>query len=317
MQIKNFTLTAEDGALLSCNYWLPDKTITPRAQVLLVHGMLEHSRRYDYVASSFVNSGFIVLGYDQRGHGKTAEIAAKDRKDGKNTRGILAEKEGFSKVVSDLNTVFKAAKQAFPSLKVILLGHSFGSFVTLSFIERFTPLLDACIVCGTSGPMGALARAGYLYSLLMKRLLGGETCSKLMQNFIFCRYLKRIKEVKTGFEWLSSNQTNIDAYFNDKYCGGVASTSFFVDMLGGVIQVNKTKNISKIDKRLPLYLIAGEEDPVGNYGRGVKSLYERCKKCGIISIDIKLYKGDKHEIFNELDRDLVIEDTIKWIESKL
>lgn len=309
MQTEKFNQTMSDSTEIAVTRWIPEGDA--KAVVVMVHGMLEHSLRYDRVGCMLAESGFVFSAHDMRGHGKTAFTA---QQKGSGDFGVLARKDGFNKVVSDLNEIIGKIKEDFPGKKIVLFGHSFGSFVSQAYIERYNPSVDACVLCGSSGPM-KIAKSGKRFVNFMLIFHGREFKSSFAQKVIFSRFLKRIPNVKTGFEWLSANTANIDMYLNDSWCGGVASLGFFHDMFSGIIDVHKPENMKKIPSDLPIFIISGEEDPVSNYGETVKNLAEIYKANGAKSVELKLYAGDRHEILNEKDGDDVLGDVEKWISS--
>lgn len=313
MKIDSSIFVTRDGVRIATNTWLPSDVKSAPAVIVLVHGMCEHSLRYDRTASTFADDGFVVVGYDQRGHGKTAVYAQEDNS---GMSGLLDKKDGFNKVVGDLGEIIVKVKKDYPAKKIVLFGHSFGSFVSIGYIENM-PNIDACILCGTSGKMDNLAKEG-LALIDFTRLFHKRTYkSKTVRDIMFGRYLKRIPDAKTGLEWLSKNTINQELYQADDWCGGVATLQFYHDLLKAIICVNKKRAICKIKQDLPIFFIAGSDDPVGGYGKGVTKLSETYKKCGIKSVDLKLYAGDRHEILNELDADNVISDCVSWIKAHL
>lgn len=313
MQAKNYIQSMADGTQIAVNAWLPDEVEKAKGVIVLVHGMCEHSLRYDRTASIIADKGFVVVAHDQRGHGKTASIAELA---GTGMFGLLDKKDGFQKVVSDLAAIIDKAATDYKGKPITLWGHSFGSFVAKAYIENpeNKGKVRACVLCGTSGKMNGLAKEGLTLIRFMEMFHKKEYKSKFVQRTIFAHCLKRIENPKTGMEWLSKNQMNLDMYQNDSWCGGVATLSFYFDMLKAVISVNRTHALSLIDKDLPVNIISGEEDPIGDYGKGVTKLFETLKALGLKHVAIKLYSGDRHEILNELDADRVIEDTLEWIE---
>lgn len=313
MQTKNFIQTMQDGTQIAVNCWLCDDVAKAKAVIVLVHGMCEHSLRYDRTASIMADKGFCVVGYDQRGHGKTASIA---QLNGTGMFGLLDRKNGFQKVVSDLSEIIDKVAKDYEGKKIILWGHSFGSFVTKGYIENPANKgkLSGCVLCGTSGKMNPKAKEGLMLIRFMEMFHKKEYKSKFIQRTLFAHCLRNIPNVKTGYEWLSKNQVNLDMYENDSWCGGTATLSFYFDMLKAIISVNKQHAIDQIDKDLPIIIISGEDDPIGDYGKGVTKLFHTLKDSGIQTVSIKLYSGDRHEILNELDADRVIEDTLEWLE---
>lgn len=314
MQLSSSIQIMHDGTKICINTWLPPAPDTAQCVIVLVHGMCEHSLRYDKTATLFTEHGFIVRGYDQRGHGKTALLA---QNEGTGMFGLLSTQDGFNKVVGDLDEIIKQTISDYPNKKIILFGHSFGSFVSIGYLQKagVSIPIKKCVLCGTSGKMESLAKQGLALIAFMRLFHKIEYKSTFVRNVMFGRYLKRIPNAKTGLEWLSQNQANIDLYNGDKWCGGVATLGFYGDLLKGIIQVNKDDAIKKINGGLPVFFIAGQEDPVGNYGTGVSNLCTTYQQMGIAAT-IKLYDGLRHEILNETCGDKVVTDVIDWINSK-
>ena len=310
MTTKSDFQTMSDGFELWVTKWIPDEVENIKGVVQLHHGLAEHSLRYDRLGSVLCESGFALVAYDMRGHGRTAENAEKK---GKGKFGKLADKDGFNRVVEDLHEMIEADKAEFTGKKVFLLGHSFGSFISQGFIEKYSTLIDGCILCGTAGPMGALVTGGCFMTAIVKALCGGDSIVKALSNASFGSYNKRISNKKTEFDWLSANEMNIQMYYDDKWCGIPLTTSFFYDMTHGLKQIHKSANIKKISNDLPIFFIYGSEDPVGSYGATIKKLYNIYKTNGVKNLSIKSYEGDRHEIFNENDKDIVEKDVIEWI----
>ena len=314
MTTKSDFQTMSDGFELWVTKWIPDEVENIKGVVQLHHGLAEHSLRYDRLGSVLCENGYVLVAYDMRGHGRTAENAEKK---GKGGFGKLADNDGFNRVVEDLHEMIEADKKEFAGKKVFLLGHSFGSFVSQGFIEKYSTLIDGCILCGTAGPMGAVINCGCLISALVKAVRGGDSYSKLLPKLSFGSYNKRISNKKTDMDWLSANEMNIQMYQDDKWCGIPLRTSFFYDMTHALKMIHKGSNIKKISNDLPIFFIYGSEDPVGSYGATIKKLYNIYKTNGIKKLAIKSYEGDRHEIFNENDKDIVEKDVIEWFDGIL
>lgn len=301
-----------DGTEIAVNRWLPDEKESCKAVIVLSHGMLEHSLRYDRLGCLLSEASFVFSAHDHRGHGKTAFTAEQK---GTGTFGHLAKKDGFETVYRDLCEIISRVKNDFPEKKIILLGHSFGSLIAQYYIEKNGSEIDGCILCGTSGPMNGSARAGKMLVGLVSLFHRSDYKSNFVQRTVFGKYNSRIAETINGFEWLSASKANVDMYLNDSWCGGTASIGFFRDILNGLLKTHKKSAMAAIRKDLPVFLIAGQEDPVGGYGETVKELSEIYRKNGMNSVELKLYPNDRHEIFNEEDGDTVASDVIAWIDS--
>lgn len=310
MQTKNFFMKMSDGIEISVNRWLPDNEEDIKGIIQLHHGLAEHSMRYDRLGSVLAENGWILNAYDMRGHGKTAENAEKM---GKGIFGKLAEKDGFNRVVEDLHEVIDSLKTEFSGKKVILLGHSFGSFVSQGYIEKYGKDIYACILCGTAGPNPALIGMGKVVAKLVRSIRGADSIVPMLSKMAFGSYNKKIKNPISANAWLSKNEANVQMYEADQWCGFPLTTSFFCDMLSGLSQIHKMQNIKAIPNELPVFFIFGGDDPVGSYGETIRKLHKIYQDKGMAKVYIKEYAGDRHEILNEDDKETVEADILGWI----
>ena len=308
---KSFTLKMDDGYELFLNRWLPDNEEDIKGVVQLNHGLAEHSLRYDRFGSILAENGYVLNTFDMRGHGRSAENADKNKS---GMFGKLADKKGFDRVVKDLKAVTDNLKADFPDKKLILMGHSFGSFVAQGFIEEYGNDIDACILCGTAGPQPALVAGGYLAAHIITFFTGKNRCLDIMGKLTFGGYNKKIEKPRTPFDWLSINELNVDMYIMDNWCGFPLTNSFYCSMTEGLTKIHKAKNIKKIPTKLPVYFIYGSDDPVGTYGQTINVLANTYKANGMEKVELKEYKGFRHEILNDDCKEEVEKDIIAWIE---
>ena len=308
--MKSFMLKMDDGYELSINRWQPDTEEEIKGVIQLHHGLAEHSLRYDRFGSVLAENGWVLNAYDMRGHGRSAENAEKN---GTGIFGKLADKKGFDRAVFDLKTVTDNLKNDFPGKKTILMGHSFGSFVSQGFIEEFGSSIDACILCGTAGPRPALVGTGSFFAHLITFFTGKNAIVPLLDKLAFGSYNAKIQNPRTEFDWLSANELNVDMYKMDNWCGFPLTASFFCSMLEGLNKIHKSKNIKKIPTNLPVFFIWGSDDPVGSYGASIKDLIKIYQSNGMNKIEFKEYPGDRHEILNENDKETVENDIIEWV----
>ncbi len=299
-----------DGAQLQVNRWIPDDEENIKGVIQLNHGLSEHSMRYDRLGSVFAENGFVFNAHDMRGHGKTAEISINN---GNGIFGKLADKKGSKKVVEDLNELITGLKSEYPGKKVFLLGHSFGSFVSQGYIEKYSEQIDGCILCGTAGPRPLLIGFAKILTSVIRVFCGNNAVVSLLPKIAFGAYNSHIENPKTVKDWLSRNELNVQMNSMDEWCNIDLTSSFYDDMMSLLKTIHKPSNMKKISKDLPINLIYGSEDPVGDWGKTVKKLYEVYKKNGIKNLQIKAYENDRHEIFNEVDQDVVENDVISWL----
>jgi len=312
MTTKSNLQAMSDGFEIWVNKWIPDDIENIKGVVQLHHGLAEHSLRYDRLGSVLTENGYALIAYDMRGHGRTAQNSVEK---GTGIFGKLADKDGFNRVIEDLHEMILSDKKEFEGKPVYLLGHSFGSFVSQGFIEKYGSELTGCILCGTAGPMKALMAGGAMVTSIVKALKGGDSIVPLLPKLSFGSYNKKIKNHKSENDWLSANEFNVQMYEDDKWCGIPLTTSFFYDMTHGVQMIHKAGNIKKIPVDLPIFFIYGSDDPVGTYGKTINNLFNIYKKNGVKNLSIKAYEGDRHEIFNENDKDKVEADVIQWLNS--
>ena len=312
MTTNTFYQTMQDGTEINVMRWIPDGD--PKGVIQLSHGMSEHCLRYDKMGSILAENGWVLSAHDHRGHGKTAQKAEAR---GTGMFGYLADKDGFNKVESDLLEVLLNLKADFPQKKCILIGHSFGSIVAQNFMEKNGDEIDGVVLCGTTAPRQALMKAAKITFGLNALLLGKKHRSPLDANLAFFGYNSRVpRPRKSKFAWLSKNDFNVQMYEADQWCGTVPTAEFFCEIVSGLHQVHEPKAMKKIPQDLPVYMIYGSDDPVGSYGRTIRKLIQAYKANGMKDVSEKVWPGDRHEIFNELDGEEVINDVLKWIESR-
>lgn len=296
---------AADGTRLFTQVWHPAGE--PSGIVQLAHGMAEHSGRYAALAEALTSRGYVVYAHDHRGHGRTAEDSQ---------LGHFADRDGWRLVLDDLDAVGNRARSEHPDLPFFLLGHSMGSLLARNYAIEHSDRLAGLILCGTAGPPGVLGLLGRCISAAEARLRGPRAASNLMNRLSFGSFNKRFKPCRTDFDWLSRDPDQVDAYIADPLCGVIPSAAFFGDLLHGVKIINRPAEVRRVRPGLPVLLIAGDKDPVGADGNGVKAVFRQYRKCGVQEVSMILYPGARHEIFNETNAAEVTSDLITWLEAR-
>ena len=269
----------------------------------LVHGMTEYIDRYDHLFSFLAENGFVAFGYDHLGHGKTAE--------NDDELGFIAHKDGWKYLVNDVVTFTKAVKKIYPDTPTVLMGHSMGSFIARLVSESYANEYNKFIFCGTSGPNPA-SSAGLLLVKIIKAFKGEKHKSNLIQNIAFGSYNNGFQG-DTPYEWLTNDREIINKYAADKYCTFRFTVSAMGDLMNLLSKCNRDAWFKSLDGTKPILLIAGDKDPVGNYGKGVKAVYEKLNKNGK-KCDIKLYENCRHEIHNDICKDEMFSDILKFLD---
>ena len=301
--------TMSDGISVAVHQWLPDNRslARPKAVLHIVHGMAEHALRYGSFAEDACKRGFAVFAADHRGHGKSVS--------GADTLGYLADGDGFRRAVNDQYEINGEIGQNYPNIPIVVIGHSFGSFVTQEYIEIYGHTVKAAVLIGSSGP-GSGARAGSAVAALNCFFKGRRAPAKLMHKLVFGAYNKTVEGAETDFDWLSRSCEEVQKYIDDPFCGFVCTAGFYRDLMRGLNRIHKQGAMKKIPADLPILIAAGSEDPVSDKCRTLKTLARVYKELGIQDAELKIYGGARHEILNETNREEVKADILDWIETR-
>jgi alpha-beta hydrolase superfamily lysophospholipase len=206
------------------------------------------------------------------------------------------------------------AREKFPNVPIVLGGHSMGSFIARAYLSRYPDeKLCGALISGTSGALSATALGKAIAKFYM-RLYGENYRSVFLKNLSFSGYNKRYPHEGSPFSWISSDKAIVDKYEKDEYCQFVFTVRAYYDLFSLLEEVSTVDWASKLKPDLPIFLISGCDDPVGQYGRGVCQVYERMKNTGMSNLSIKVYSGMRHEILNEREREKVYRDIIKWLD---
>lgn len=286
---------------------LPDTA--PKAVVQIAHGIAEYIDRYDEFMSFLAEHGYVAVGNDHLGHGKSIRTPQE--------QGFFAESEGWDRVVEDMDRLRALMRQEYPDLPTIFFGHSMGSFLTRTYIIRYPGKADAVVLSGTGHQGKALVLAGCAMSEAAVKLYGPRKIGQTLNNICFGAYNKGFDQPRTAFDWLNRDEAEVDKYVADPLCGFVATVSLFRDMMGGIRFITDQKNIDRMNKDAPVLFISGGSDPVGENGRGVERAYEAFCRAGVKDVSMRLYPGGRHEVLKELNKDQVFSDVLTWLESKL
>lgn len=293
-------ITMSDGNENYFHHWLPENDI--EMIVVLSHGMTEYAFRYDDFGKFLVQNNIALYAEDHRGHGKTAELAEEK---GTGKFGYLADKNGFFRVVDDIKEEVDLVKQRYPGKKVVLFGHSFGSFVAQCYIEQYGDSVDGAVICGSAGPRG-IVYPGKIVANMVKAFAGAKNVSLFLEKLAF-------GSCDEG--WLTRDEEILKKYAGDKWCNFHCTTGFYADLLDGLCYIHAKKNMKKIPSSLPILIISGTADPVGSYGKTVERLFDVYDKNGIDSLSMRLYDGARHELLNEINRDEVKSDVLEWLKT--
>jgi alpha-beta hydrolase superfamily lysophospholipase len=280
--MDTFTFAARDDAEITAYRWTPAGT--PRGLVLISHGMGEHARRYDRFARALTGAGHLVLAADQRGHGATAGSPSQ--------HGVLGD-DGWDRLLEDLGVLLALGRAELPGRPAVLLGHSMGSMAAQQWVVDHSTEIDGLVLVGT-------ASADLLG-------LGGEGPLDLSAfNAPF--------EQRTGYEWLSRDEAEVDAYVADPQCG------FGIDPPGaraldaGARRITDPAVVGRLRADLPVLITVGEEDPVNGHLALLRPLVERYEAAGLRDVTVRTWPGARHEVLNETNRDEVTAEVVAWLD---
>jgi len=294
-------LDAFDGKIISVNVW--DKINNPKGAVVISHGMAEHAERYDDFATFLNSKGYVVLAGNHRGH-KYNNAGEKG----------LVQGDSFSQTVEDVNSVIVYAKEKYGK-KVVLLGHSYGSFISQRFLELHSADVKAVVLSGTAYMKNSLISLGKWIASLQKAILGPDKTGKLINKMSFGAYNKPFESQGQKFAWLSRDKAQVAKYEADEYCGYPLSIGFYVSFFNGVLNMYG-ESANNIRKDIPIMIAVGSDDPVSNQTELAKKLFDFYLEKGLTSVEYKVYEGARHEILNETNNTEVYEDIFSFIDKQ-
>jgi alpha-beta hydrolase superfamily lysophospholipase len=271
----------------------------------LVHGRVEYVDRYDAFAFAMCQKGIAVVGHDHLGHGKTASD------DGK--LGYFAPDRASDVLVADIYEVTKYIRKEFPGIKNCIMGHSMGSFLTRKYLTQYSEKVDKAIIMGTGYMPLAMVLTARAIAGVIGAFRGQYHKSTVLTSLAFGSYNKHFAGEKSEYAWLTKDEQLLKIHDGDKYATFTFTVNGYKGLFDTLIYLARWKNFDNVRRELPVLFVAGEDDPVGNYGKGTEKVYREFKKRGMADVSIKIYDNDRHELVNETDRDVVYEDISAWL----
>lgn len=300
---KEFYFPSKDGITqIHALEWIPEGA--PKAVLQIVHGMVEHIERYDAFASYLAANGIYVTGHSHLGHGKS--MISKEK------MGYFATPNGNECVLGDIHSLKKLTQEKCKNVPYFIMGHSMGSFLTRQYLGVYGEGLSGAIIMGTGEQPDMILAGGKLVCKIIAAFKGWEHRSDFVNSLVIGSFEKEM-----GKGWISRNEENVKNYAKDPLSGFVFTLNAFYHMFDGMSKMNRQEKRGSIPKELPMFFVAGSEDPVGAHGKGVETVYGRYLDKGAKNVSIKLYEDDRHEILNELDKDVIYADILSWIEKNI
>lgn len=284
--------------------WIPDVE-KPVCIFQIVHGMAEHIDRYDEFARFLAGKGILVVGEDHLGHGKSVPEGG--------TYGYFCEHDAANVLVRDVHRLKKIMQEQYPGVLYLILGHSMGSFILRNYLFRYGSGVGGAIIVGTGMQPGPVLLFARIITAVQKIFCGPKHVGKFIDKASFGSYNERFEPARTAFDWLSGETANVDRYLADPLCGFTFTLNGFATLFRLIHNCYDREKLEGMPKQLPILLIAGADDPVGNYGQGVEKVYRSYLEVGMQNVQMKLYEQDRHELLNETDRVSVYGDIYRFI----
>lgn len=309
MVSENFEfLSADKRTKIHAVIWRPDDG-RYSAVLQITHGMQEYVERYAEFAEFLTKKGFMVVGHDHLGHGASV---ASDRE-----YGYFAQKNPSDTLILDMHALRTAVQKKCGRTPYFMLGHSMGSYLLRKYITLHAKRLSGAILVGTGSMPDAAMRLGMCLCRFLSKKHGWHYKSPLVKRLSFMGPYRKFDTSGAKIEnnWLTRDLKTARNYYQDPKCRFDFTINGYFGLMETVLYDNQPKHMAKISKDLPLLFISGDQDPVGNMGKGVRKAYCQYKKAGISNVRMKLYKNDRHELLNELDRQNVYQDIYRWMKS--
>ena len=294
--------SADGVRTVNATVYLPHKE--PKAVVQISHGMCEYIDRYQPFMTYLAEHDFLVCGNDHIGHGRSIGSPI--------MKGDFGPENGPKNLVKDVHTLTKKVREQYPDTPYFLLGHSMGSFVARLYMAAYPDLLDGVILSGTAGPNPAV-KGGILLARLIAATKGKNYRSVQLDKLAFGRFNDRILDRRTDKDWLTRDNQVVSQYRRDPNCMFLFTAKGYEDLFTMSSWANHPDWAVRVRKDLPILLLSGDMDPVGDYGKGVSKVYEMLLDAGVKDVNLRLYRDGRHEMLNEVNRDQVYADILQWI----
>ena len=305
MRTDHYYDSCGKGSIHYCK-WMPDGEIKGILQI--VHGIAEFVERYDDFANYLNSQGYLVVAEDHMGHGQSIN--------GDGIQGYFHG--GWFTAIEDSMQLMTDTMAEYPDLPYILFGHSMGSFMARTILCKYPDSgIAGAIICGTGWqPTFAMPALIRVVEAVCKKT--GETNpDEKLQGMVFGSYNKKVEHPRTDYDWLTRDAKTVDEYIAHPLCGFTASCGLLREMMKGIYYIQKKENLANMRKDLPVRFIAGGDDPVGSYGKGVHQAAEAFRKAGMRDVSVRIYPLGRHEILNEINKEDVFADVARWIEKTI
>lgn len=302
---EEFTFDSRDHKTkIHAMRWIPQNP--PVCIVQLVHGMAEYVERYDAFARFLAEHDILVVGDDHLGHGRTVSA-------GNGVYGYFCEQDAATVLVRDEHRLKKLTQEQYPGLPYIIIGHSMGSFILQNYLFRYGKGIDGAVILSTGNHSDGKIFLGKMLAGACSVFHKQTHPSEFLNVATFGTYMRKIRNRRTVLDWVCSDSDVVDKYFEDDECGFTFTINGFKTLYELAKRCNNKENLTQIPKKLPILIASGTDDPVGNYGETPQKLYDTYLNLDMTKVQLKLYKGARHELLNETIKEEVYKDLLNWI----
>ena len=311
MVTNNFTFLSNDGkTAVHAVKWLPDSG-EYHAILQITHGMVEYIERYLPFAEFLTSKGYMVVGHDHLGHGQS--VASKD------DWGFFCDGTPSDVVVEDMHKLRTLIQEENPDKPYFMLGHSMGSFMLRKYLCLHNDNLRGAIVMGTGFIPGNVTKLALGLTKIIGKIRGSKHRSKLISSLAFGADYKEFDMTGEHPEnsWLTKDVDIVRKYYQTPECTFMFTVNGYQGLFEAVNFSCDPEKAQLIPKKLPLFFVSGDKDPVGGLSKGVMEAYHLYKDAGVLDITYKLYENDRHEILNETDKQVVFEDLLAWMNVRI
>ncbi len=307
MKAHNKIITAHDGIQLHTYQWMPDDSNNLKAILFLIHGSVEHAKRYEHFARFLTDNNCGVYAFDMRGHGKTTDVNSSEF-------AHMKYKKGWELMLQDVKTVHNQLKKDYGELPHFIFGHSMGSFVVRDYIANYDSNFNGAILCGSTLGEKMLVKVLMTVTNIMAFFKNPKAKSKFLHNQVYGKLTKSVKNYQTPVDFISRDTQEVQKYIKDELSGKRISIGYAHEMGKGILKVAEKQTFLNTPETLPILIVSGEDDPVGGKkADGVIALQKAYENRGIKNLTMKIYKDARHELLNEVNKEEVMSDILNWI----
>ncbi len=274
-----------------------------RAVVLILHGMAEHGDRYKHFAKFLMSYGYAVYVPDHRQHGKSVFH---------DEYGIYDQDDTYENMLKDIDFIFKKVREKHPDADIYILGHSMGSMLARGYVQNFEPDIKGVILSGSPSIIGAKVHIMKVLTKLMTVFKNKRM--DILNSITFLGNNRKVNNLRTNFDWISTDFKMVDKYVADKLCGFSYNASFYYQLARMIQDVNRPEKMEHFPL-VPVLFISGEEDPVGEYGLGARDLVQKYEEYGN-SFTTYIVPGMRHEVLNEVNRQYIYNLILDYLEDE-